>query len=504
MSYTLISLSDSPPWPEVCAQIKASDKDVVIGLKPEAELASDAVALSLIAYRDGSTGILAGTTLKLFPGLPSSEFPIDQPRVFSMGRKILTPMGLSAEPVNLRFGDTFYPCPDDISTTEAQSFWGSIFFIKKEVLQKIAGPDAGYESTGGQPISPNIVWDDLALQVLNASYKILVTPCVTAIIPESSTVYPNAPHPAYSHWEQKWGWNPLIPNTYHIRGKWQGTPIAKPLIDDLVEFWPCEQPPVDLIMLTGNSLKNLQRCLESLGKTKYPEIRFHILLNGSGSEVTKYVEGLKKTYPFSIDAIATPVNVGIPVGLNWVHTRCTAPIVARLDDDMEMPEDWLAEMVAALRQFPLAGAILPSMIHPADVPGKADEPVPPLRLCSHFQGVPNNMPPAPFQQTYQTNFLGGACVVFRRKAIQLAGDYDIRLTPTQNEDTDYGAAIRVLGYDLIVLGKIVSLHHSSSFSKSSYLRALGIGYQSSYFYSKWGRVREILELALDRDGRIIA
>lgn len=255
-------------------------------------------------------------------------------------------------------------------------------------------------------------------------------------------------------------------------------------------------------MLTGNNLTNLKRCLDSLGKTKYPSITFHILLNGSGVKVQNYLEALKKIYPFPIDVVVCPINAGIPVGLNWLHTRCTAPIVARLDDDMEMPDHWLAEMVELLRRNPMAGAVLPAMIHPSSVPDVPPEIVPPLRLCPYFPGMPNNMPQ--YRQTYRSNFMGGACVVFRKKAIELAGDYDIRLSPTQNEDVDYGVALRVQGYDLIVNGQVLSIHHSSSFAKTAFERTLGVGFQASYFYSKWGKACDILEFASDRDGRALA
>lgn len=504
MRYTLVRIPQNPNWQQICAQIKASENDVMVGSGTDDELIAAAEKLAPIAHGNPAIGILAGAALKLFLDLPANtEFPADKPRMFSCGRQIITPLGLSAERINLNYGDAFYPT-EDVGTKEAQSFWGTTFFIKKEALQKIDGPDAAYISNNAAtPLPPNIIWDDLALQVLLAGYKIHVTTCVTATVAPADVEFPNPPHSAYEHWEKKWHWNPLVPNAYHIRGKWQGTPIGEPLIQRLLDPWPCEQPPVDLIMLTGNSLPNLQRCLGSLAKTKYPHINFHVFLNGSSSDVVAYLETLKASYPFPIETITSPVNLGIPVALNWLHTRCTAPLVARLDDDMEMPENWLAELVEGLRQFPLAGAILPSMIHPATVPGQPDDPVVPLRLRPHFPGVPSNLPPPPYRQTYATNFLGGACVVFRKKAIDLAGGYDIRFTPTQNDDIDYGIAIRALGYDLVVLGKVVSLHHASSFPKAPFERALGIGYQSAYFCHKWGRAREILELSLDRDGRII-
>lgn len=501
MSYTLISLAKSPPWSEVCGWIKTSDKDVVVGLKSEADLASDAAVLSVIAYRECSTGILAGTTLKPFPELPTPEFPQGQIRIFSRGRQIISLLGITPERVNIQYGDTLASnAATDTSTLEAHSFWGSVFFIKREVLNQIAGPDANYSPTG-MSCAPNIIWDDLALQVRQVHYQIRTTSCVTAQIAGTPQFLSDTNH-SYQYWEQKWGWNPLIPNVDCIRSRWTGTPIAYPVMEHLLDSWPSEEPAVDVIMLTGNNLANLQRCLESLGKTRYPSLTLHVLLNGSGQVIIDYLEEAKTSLPFPINVIAHPINLGIPVGLNYLHTRCSAPLVLRLDDDMTLPADGLSRMVATLRRYPFAGAVLPSIQGPSIDPGKPNHYVPPLRLHPASPG-PNNMPPFPYQQTYRTNFMGGACVLFRKKAIDLAGDYDIRYTPSQSEDMDYGTYLRALGYDIIVLGSVIALGYPSSFSKSSYDLTLGMGFQAHYLRHKWGAVGQILELGLDRDGRIL-
>ena len=145
---------------------------------------------------------------------------------------------------------------------------------------------------------------------------------------------------------------------------------------------------------------------------------------------------------------------------------------------------------------------MPSFQIPSPNAGEPNKyPQPPRLHVS--KSTPDVMPSFPHQQTYITNFLQGTCAVFRKKAIDQAGDYDALLTPTQNEDIDYGVSIRAQGYDLIVRGKVIALHYSNNLSRTSYNLTLGIGYKTTYYLHKWGRALEILETALDRDGRII-
>jgi GT2 family glycosyltransferase len=274
-------------------------------------------------------------------------------------------------------------------------------------------------------------------------------------------------------------------------------------MERFLDPWPIDQPPVDVIMLTGNNRVNLQRCLESLALTRYPNLTLHLLLNGSGQPIMDYLEELKRTFPFPIDVIAHPINLGIPVGLNYLHTRCSAPLVWRLDDDMTLPPEALACMVATLRDNPFIGAVLPSFQGPSLDPTKPNIYVAALRLDNDPSG-PTKMPKFPYQQTYLTNFMGGACVLLRKKVIELVGDYDIRFTPSQTEDMDYGTYIRAIGYDIIVLGHIIALGYPSSFSKASFDLTLGMGFQAHYYRFKWGAALRVLEVGLDRDGRILA
>lgn len=503
MHYSIVKTPQNPNWQQICSEIKASQTDVIVGTGTDEELIAAAQKLSAIAHQNPCIGILAAASLKQFPNIVAYKYPVEKPRMYCLGRNIISTLGLTAERINIGYGNAFY-ATNDPATTVAHSYWGSLFLIKHEVISKISGPDAAYQ-VNGSTVPTNMIWDDLALQVRLAGYEVHTTACVTVEIPDQSVRYFAPPNPGYARWQFKWGWDPLFPNAYHIRQKWNGTVIGQPLIQDLFEAWPSEHPPVDLIMLTADNLTKLKLCMESLAKTNYPNsVKFHILVNGIVPSTLQYLDEIKAAYPFPIEVISCPINLGVPMALNWLHTRCTAPILARVDDDIEVPENWLAELVNVLHQYPFAAAINPSFQVPSLNPAEPFQMSEPPRVYDGFPSMPDTMPPAPHKQTYLTNFLQGTCAVFRKKAIDMSKGYDFQLTPAQVEDAEYGVSLRALGFDLLVYGKVTVTHHVKQCPLTPYDITLGSGYKTTYYQHKWGRALEILEYGLDRDGRLIA
>jgi GT2 family glycosyltransferase len=498
-TFDTIVIHKGENWSEALRKIGHSRNDIFLVNGEVEDAKATGRALQSMALADDKLGLVAAVTLKMF-----DNFGGPSECVYSHGRRILSPLGLTAERANLRWAKVHVqPAGNDHDLVTTQSVWGSAVFIKRELLEKIDGFDAGYLK-GGKLAVPNILIDDLCLQAMLAGYRSACTGRVVARVTDKDVTYPLEMNDTFLLWENKWGWNPFVPNVYHLRQRWNGTVLGRPMIEDLLDTWDGEEPSVDAIMLTGNALGKLKTCLASMAKTEYSRLRFNILLNGSGAPIRQYLSKLiADGFPFPLNVLACPVNVGVPAGLNWLMTQCKAPVVARLDDDIEMPPNWLREMVGTLRHYPLAGAVLPNAKVNLRQGGFAL--VSPMRLfpsmCSSEPA--EKMPSFPYQSVHLTNFMGGAAVVFRKKAMDLAGTYDLRFSPTQNEDIDYGMALREAGYDLIVNGRVMMMHHTTGLqagAHDSYLSSLS---QRKFFMAKWGRSPAVLEVALDRDGRVV-
>lgn len=491
---TFITRTDAD-WKAALVGMASSRKDVLLLSGEVRNPAEAGQRLQAHALANATLGIVGATTLK-----PFAHFDRREVRVFSAGRRIFSPLGVAAERIN-RFWGEMPALAAASGLTEVESIWGSAVLVKRALLDKVTGFDAAYLGKGLAAV-PNLLVDDLCAQSRLAGFSVACAPDVTATITETAAHYPQESGPAYAHWQSKWGWDPLIPNIYQLRQKWNGTPIGRPMIEELLDVWDAEEPSVEVIMLTGNSLPKLQSCLSNLARTNYPRLRVHLLLNGSGEPVTRYLSKLTGAgYPFFIDLVRSPVNVGVPAGLNWLLTRCTAPVVVRMDDDVELPPDGLRHLVGTLRRFPLAGAVLPAMLVPRD-DGQTDY-LAPLRLYPKLASAHPAEKMAPWRSLYLTNFMSGALVVYRRKAIERAGVFDLRYSPTQNEDIDHGMAVRAEGYDLIVDGRVTVVHHTGGITGGGQDYVESCRAQRQFFAHKWGIAPAVLESALDRDGRII-
>ncbi len=492
---TFITRTDAD-WKAALVGIASSRKDVLLVSGDVADPTEAGYRLQAHMLVNPTLGIVGATTLK-----PFTWFEERAVRVFSAGRRILTPLGLAAERINRFWGEMPGVATASPTVTAVESVWGSVVLVRRALLDKVAGFDSDFVVKGKGWV-PNLLIDDLCLQARLAGFEVGCASDVSAVVNEAAVEYPKEECPAYSHWQSKWGWDPRVPNIYHLRQRWNGTPIGRPMIEDLLDVWDAEEPSVEVIMLTGNSLPKLQVCLSKLSQVNYPRLRVHLLLNGSGEPVTRYLSKLMGAgYPFFIDLVRSPVNIGVPAGLNWLLTRCTAPIVMRMDDDVELPPEGLRHLVGTLRRFPLAGAVLPAMLVPR-VDGQTNY-VAPLRL---YPKMASNQPEekmAPWRSLYLTNFMSGALVVYRRKAIERAGMFDLHYSPTQNEDIDHGMAVRAEGYDLIVDGRMTVVHHTEGITSGGQHYAESCRAQRQFFARKWGVAPSVLESALDRDGRII-
>ena len=427
--------------------------------------------------------------------------------VLSAGRCIISPLGSTAERANNYWGllpNRVQPAPPE----GVESIWGSAVYITRNAWNSLGGLDATFLfDQGPGSVMPNLAWDDFCLRARLKGMRIGYDPLAQATVSPTTAVYLGRNCPAYEAWHAKWKWNPFLPNVYHIRERWQGTVLVKPILDDMLESWSrpgADLPQVEAVMLTENALDKLRLCLGSLAKTDYPpeKLKFKLLLNASRDDVVDELKQIKASgFKFDLEWERAPVNVGVPAGLNWLMSSCTAPVVVRLDDDIELSPDWLREMVGLLQRYPFCGAVQPSWRLPR--PGLPPINLPPLRLHPNYaSSEPAEFSP-PEDSIHATNFLAGACVVYRKRAVDRAGGFDLTFSPTQNEDVDHGLKVRQQGYDLLVHGKVVAVHHTAGRFGGGYLTGRTQLHQRLILHSKWGRAFAILETALDQQGRIV-
>ncbi len=306
-----------------------------------------------------------------------------------------------------------------------------------------------------------------------------------------------------SHWHKKWGWDPFLPDLHNIRRRWNATRICWRVGESLLDTWPSPRPPVDLVMSTFNAVDKLAGCLNSLRYTAYPECKLWLIDNGSTDGTKNFLAEMDwGKFPLPVSVTHLPVNVGVPSALNWAIRQSSAPLVARLDDDLCLPPDWLAKFVDVLREHPYAAVVggkivnlgRPEQLQCAD-----------LRFWPKFSNHRGELDRGQFDFLARCSHVQGCCMLYRRKAFEKSGMFDNRYSPTQYDDPDHHISVIAAGYDVLYDGRVTIQHALVAGADRSLIARTNSQGNAHKMTGKWGRnVFEIIESNLDRSGRFNA
>jgi GT2 family glycosyltransferase/glycosyltransferase involved in cell wall biosynthesis len=459
--------------------------------------------LAAAAERSPSAGIVGAKLV----------FPDD--RVESIGRSIVAGFGMIARHANLRCFEPDSPKWGS-EAREVDSTASAFCYIRREALDAAGGYDPAF---GIQQMGH----DDLCVSARRAGCKVyahagvkavhytdawtpttrlhLLEPeghlarakqCKETITAELATV-----------WEEKWGWNPYTPDLGRIRRLYGETEIAW-RIGEPMRFKPKEWPPrVDAVLVTWNNKNILRRCLESLANTNYEKIEVHVVDNGSADGTQEYLESLEGKYRYPLHIHRMAVNTGVAVGMNWGISKGNGEIVARLDDDVVLPPEWLNGLLQEFRRRPFAGCVGPKILHDND---RRDVQCGPYRLFPSLFGHDNE--PDAGQADYRSRcvHVRGCCNLYRRDVLNACGLFDLRFSPSQVDDPDHHAALQASGYEIIYNGHVAVVHMQTNGAARSFAAQSNLAANNAKLFGKWGEdVWKVLDTAIDlsEEGRYL-
>lgn len=227
---------------------------------------------------------------------------------------------------------------------------------------------------------------------------------------------------------------------------------------------PVAAPPVTVIMPTRDGGALLGRAVESvLGTTRYPSLELLIVDNGSETHETLQllrdvardprVRVLRDDSPFNFSALN-----------NRAVAAAQAPVVALLNDDVEVLDgDWLREMVS-LAMRPSTGCVGAKLLYPdhtvqhagvilgiGGVAGHAHK-----RFPAQHHGYFGRL-----QLTHALSAVTAACLVVRREVFLQVGGLDEQLAVAFN-DVDFCLRVRDAGFRNLYTPHAVLMHHESA------------------------------------------
>ncbi|HML52949.1 MAG TPA: glycosyltransferase [Solidesulfovibrio magneticus] len=225
-------------------------------------------------------------------------------------------------------------------------------------------------------------------------------------------------------------------------------------------------------LYTFNKADDLNKTLASLFATDVSvvegTVRTLLLDNASGDATPDVVAAwADRVGTDRLAAIRLPVNVGAPAARNWLASDdrlAQAAHVAYLDDDVDLPTDWLARLAAAAEAYPEAGvwgcrvldAANPAIAQGVDAmllppePGQEE----PQLSGLHAQGFDFGG----FAHLRPCLTVMGCCHLFRRERLLEAGGFDIRFSPSQYDDVDHDWRLALAGRPPVYQGHLAVAH----------------------------------------------
>ncbi|MBU2465581.1 MAG: glycosyltransferase family 2 protein [Bacteroidetes bacterium] len=116
-------------------------------------------------------------------------------------------------------------------------------------------------------------------------------------------------------------------------------------------------PLVSIITVNYNQAEVTCALLESLNKITYPNIEVIVIDNASPDDDPSII---KEKYPNAI-FIANPINYGFAAGNNFGLMRARGKYLLLLNNDIEVPEDFLEPLVNKLETNKQIGAVSPKI-----------------------------------------------------------------------------------------------------------------------------------------------
>jgi GT2 family glycosyltransferase len=240
-----------------------------------------------------------------------------------------------------------------------------------------------------------------------------------------------------------------------------------------------------ILLYSWNKAIELDATLRSLLGSELGGASLFVLNNGSTDDTAQILESWRLRFdahlgPGRFTSISLPVNVGAPAARNWLmHHEAVArhDFICYLDDDVELPGDWLLRLGAAVREYPGAGVwgckvvdhANPALIQSADNHLTVDPDGPGLDLTRlapnpfklsdlHIQGLDCGL----FDILRPCASVTGCCHLFRAAVLDKSGDFAIHLSPSQYDDMEHDLRLCEAGTFPVYQGHLALRHKKRS------------------------------------------
>jgi len=232
-----------------------------------------------------------------------------------------------------------------------------------------------------------------------------------------------------------------------------------------------KQKSVCICLYSWNKADDLEKTLTSLSKTDIGTAKIRILLNGCTDRSAEVVEAAQALFPNNdFDTILLPVNIGAPAARNWLGSLPevhASEFVAYIDDDVELPTDWLAHFLTVMDNYPKTSVVGSKVVFGSEPRMlqylyRAFSLTRPdiIKLTDQCQIAQFDYGQYDFIRT--TDHVMGCCHLLRMDHMPDGPQFDLRYSPSQVDDIAHDLKLRLDGGEVRYCGLVTCIHHQNT------------------------------------------
>src|SRR3990167_10306255 len=246
-------------------------------------------------------------------------------------------------------------------------------------------------------------------------------------------------------------------------------------------------PELSIIIPVKDALAYLDKCLASLEKIQEVECEIIIVNDGSGPEVTHYLEKFPQ-----LNIVHNQQTLGFVESCHLGVKRSVGKYILLLNSDTEIIEKKSFRYMLDCLKNKNVGVVGAKLIYPNDT-------IQHFGLVwdnkqmnyTHFAiGKDKNDPIVCINQTFDV--ISGACFMVSRELWNKLGGFDKIYSPGYWEDTDFCLKVKELGYTNICCSEAVLRHYQSK-SFTGGPTAEHFGRNHEIFKQKWIRTGKVVK-----------
>ena len=246
---------------------------------------------------------------------------------------------------------------------------------------------------------------------------------------------------------------------------------------------------LSLVLLTWNSEKYIQRCVESL-KSSLSDSAYKweaiIVDNGSLDNTVPILKKLSQENPDQFHICLLPFNHGTTVSRNIALKKARGTFVAIVDSDIEITQKIFPLLIDVLEKDDSIGLVAPQILYPSGKWQKSYDRFPTIfqKINRFFRlkAVENRQRLLKTVETRKNvDYAISAFWLFRRTLLDTVGLLDEKIFYSP-EDVDYCLRIWKAGYGIVYFPGCSVVHHSQEISRGWKINKAKFHHLAGLFY----------------------